>query len=78
MTYEEALELLKDHEYWADISAIDDACDVAIKSLEKQIPMKPKYICNDAYCICGNAVRRYSKFCDEYCDHCGQKIDWSD
>lgn len=40
MTNEEALELLKDHEYWADISVLDEMAEVAIKALEKQIVKK--------------------------------------
>lgn len=48
MTYEEALKLFKDHDYWAEISYIDEACITAIPALEKQIPRKPK-IANNIY-----------------------------
>ena len=50
---------------------------MAIKVLEKQIPKKPKT--NDNYIIyicpcCNNLI----KLCKNYCEYCGQKLDWSD
>lgn len=40
MTEKEALELLKDHEYWTTYSWQDEMCEIAIKALEKQISKK--------------------------------------
>ena len=50
--------------------------DIAIQALEKQIPKQPKEVKGqyDTYkpvCpVCGN------DFLGEYCDECGQKIEW--
>ena len=45
--------------------------EMAIKALEKQIPIKPAYQGEHEKCpTCGS-------FCiDVYCAKCGQKIDW--
>ena len=55
-----------------------DALEMAIKSLEKQIPKKPKERdCigfNTLVCpVCKDALYLY----EPYCDNCGQKLDWS-
>lgn len=90
MEYEEALKLFKDHDYWAEISYIDEACITAIPALEKQIPKKPIKIKVD------NDVKYTCRMCDYifpneiievlvkreghdliFCPHCGQAIDWS-
>ena len=42
MEYKEAIKLFKDHDYWAEISYIDEACITAIPVLEKQIPKSQK------------------------------------
>ena len=51
--------------------------ELAINALEKQIPKKPKT--NDNYiiyiCPCCN---NFIKLCKNYCEYCGQKLDWSD
>lgn len=35
MTNQEAIELLKDHEYWTDFSWMDEVAEMAIEALEK-------------------------------------------
>ena len=54
-----------------------EAIDVAINALEKQTPKKPKT--NDNYiiyiCPCCN---NFIKLCKNYCENCGQNLDWSD
>ena len=49
----------------------------SIEALEKQIPQKPKM--DDTYviyiCPCCN---NFIKLCKNYCEYCGQKLDWSD
>lgn len=53
---------------------ITEAFDMAIKALEKQIPIKPhkdNKVPNLDFCKCGTEVTN----CD-YCPMCGQKIDW--
>lgn len=57
------------------------AIQMAIKSLEKEIPIEPKEIDdNFGYFECANCSRLiyYSdlKESHEYCLNCGQKIDW--
>ena len=54
-----------------------EARDMAIKSLEKQIPKKTNILYEDNifrrehFCpCCGKSVIWY------YCPHCGQKLDW--
>lgn len=53
---------------------------LAIEALEKQIPKKPYRITNDIiHCsVCTNPIRLGEKFCDNFCDACGQAIDWSE
>ena len=56
-----------------------EAFSVAINALEKQIPKKPKERdCigfNTLVCpVCKEALYLY----EQYCDNCGQAIDWSD
>ena len=55
-----------------------EAMEIAINALEKQIPKKPIFSEDKQFALC--------PFCDmkgltdkqEYCDDCGQAIDWSD
>ena len=54
-----------------------EALDVAIQALDKQIPKKPKT--DDRYVMhicpwCNDFV----KVSHNYCQNCGQKLDWSD
>ena len=56
-----------------------EAFQMAINSLEKQIPKKPKERdCigfNTLVCpVCKGVLYLY----EPYCDNCGQKLDWSD
>lgn len=61
--------------------SFENAYEMAIKALEKQIPKKPRFYAHNYYCsVCDNLVgnnefewRRF-KYCDTY----GQKLDWSD
>lgn len=69
---------------------LNNAYDIAINALEKQIPKKPEYEA-DGYAD-GELVYDYAKcpICGhdfeyvindwgcEYCSDCGQKLDWSD
>lgn len=55
--------------------------DMAIKALEKQIPKIPMAykVTNRADCpICGKTVRGIDKPFGNYCNGCGQKLDWSE
>lgn len=59
---------------------VNDACDVTISALEKQIPKKPiKGGKGDLSCSCGLIIQRKNRrTCLYYCHNCGQAIDWSD
>ena len=68
----------------------DEASEMAIKALKKQIPKKPKEYEDKFYAcpICGNVLmHKWKKYNTElmdksnglpYCLSCGQKLDWSD
>lgn len=64
----------------------NDTIDLAIKSLEKQIPMKPQEINEERIRLdgiwdwsCGNCGRFHrNDYPLNYCNECGQKVDWSD
>ena len=81
MTYEEAIKTIKtaiaevEWEYPMEYAV---AFEMAIKALKKQIPMNPychgkEYECPNPEC----RVDIYS-YHPEYCDVCGQAIDWGD
>ena len=65
--------------------------EFAIKALEKQIPKKPIFDFNSSdtlsrlHCTCGNIiwVHHYigtmnNNDAPNYCDNCGQKLDWDE
>lgn len=55
---------------------IDNACEMAIVALEKQIGLKP--VTNQYYYFCPKCgTRRSIKQKHNYCHDCGQKLDWS-
>ena len=81
MTYEEARKMLENS---ASSIVMEEAVDVAIDALDKQIPKKPLHMHKNYYCpICkedgwmlwDDAVPNDM---DKYCGKCGQAIDWSD
>ena len=64
-----------------DVAGTIKAFDMAIKVLEKQIPLKPKFYAHNYHCAnCANLVGNnefgWQRFL--YCDKCGWKVDWSD
>ena len=51
----------------------DEAVNVALKALEKQIPKKPKSV----FCPqCGEEFTDDDCWSSDYCRNCGQAIDW--
>lgn len=72
----------------ANISAIDEdikAYQVAIESLEKQLPKKVENWNGQASCprckrLFGNMadIEMFCYWDSDCCNHCGQKIDWSE
>ena len=82
MTENKAIEFIKERialidSNYTDILDYKEALQISVKALEKQIPRKPKT--NDNYimyiCPCCN---NFIKLCRNYCENCGQKLDWSD
>lgn len=65
-------------------SCKSDYIKLAIKALEKQIPMKPKVMDKPLknenfwwYCgTCG--ASRHTGSRSNYCSYCGQRVDWSE
>ena len=97
MTYEEAMKILHPNttltalaevEYYggfngqeAKIKAVEEACLLACKALEKQIPKKPRETRCALMCArCGHKIteKGCKKLYRNYCKKCGQAIDWSD
>lgn len=62
-----------------------ESVKLAIKSLEKQIPVKPDYQyageygeCTEYYCkSCGQYLSNTEDEDMKYCTSCGQAIDWN-
>ena len=78
MTESEAKVILEsEYKFHGECSVFGEALTVATKSIEKQIPKKPKT--DDRYvmyiCPCCNDFIKVSHNC---CQNCGQKLDWSD
>ena len=55
-----------------------EAIDVAINALEKQIPKKPIFTEDKQFALCPCCDMKGLADKQEYCDNCGQKLDWSD
>ena len=87
MTASEAIEILNKMNI-RHAHPFNDAINRAVEALEKQIPKKPYKIRehkqNDYYCaICkrylGDEMElKHACLQPEYCEHCGQALDWSD
>ena len=80
MTYEEAKaffeEDLKDGKC-SDNCPECNAMELAISALEKQIPKKPD-LDGGVYCTCCLHEFKENYDTTNYCQNCGQAIDWSD
>ena len=83
----EAIECLKSNKPTSGYVMLRESIDMAIKALEKQIPKKPIVEYKDTNdCIteiewkcpiCGTNYIELAP-CGEWCNYCGQKLDWSD
>lgn len=64
--------------YITDIDA--EPLRLSIEALEKQIPKKPVYGAANIKCPnCGATLLYYFySFKIDYCDECGQRLDWSE
>jgi len=83
MTKEEAINAINNRfeimDYRED-KQLEDALDMAIEALEKQIPMKVRITTSTKRC--GRCKRQLSAIGNihperNYCQRCGQAIDWS-
>lgn len=83
MTYEEAIEILREERDWAQqLSYVNKALDMAIKALETLTPKKPSNETKSfAYCpnCCGSVFKANIKEHIEnneitFCEHCGQAL----
>ena len=85
MTYAEAIKEINSriemaNQYRSDLILDDtEGLKLAIEALRKQTPVKPcvnegEYICS----VCDKLEHSTLGKGDEYCWHCGQKIDWED
>ena len=78
MNREEAIKSLKNIiEYWTYQPTEVESATLAISALEKQMPKKPElklgiYFCSE----CGNSFN--DDMNENYCNCCGQAIDWSE
>lgn len=74
----EAIDCLKSNKPTSGYLMLQEAIGMAIQALEKQIPKKPL---QKSYMVKGAVVCPKCEFValtvDEYCSHCGQKLDWS-
>ena len=83
MTYEESLKTLDE-----TVIGNLELKVVLSKALEKQIPKKPykikehkqnDYYCTVCNCYLGDDMElKYACLQPEYCQHCGQALDWGD
>lgn len=76
---EKAIDTLKSCHIW---DCEDEwALDIAIESIEKQLPKRMLYIPEDNDYKCPTCKSRYDNPQNDgilYCAICGQKIDWSE
>lgn len=81
MTEQEAIEILTlDDEMKSKLPNLKEVYEVAVKALEKQLPKKPQFYATNFYCPCCKNLVGNSDFGwkHNYCERCGQAIDWSD
>lgn len=84
MTEQEAIKTIKEYAVlFRHARGENEALDIAIIALEKQIAEKPNYI--GPWFECGNCKKRIeipnntiNLDSQDYCHHCGQKLDWSE
>ena len=88
MTAKEALEYFKRRKEQIGLNdRVQQAEDLAIKALEKQIPKKPigktDPMFGDSYIVCPNCentviVNPFTHSIFKHCPNCGQALDWSE
>lgn len=89
MTNEEAIERFKHENEWLELKCVDegtckfysidiDKNNMAIEALEKDIPVKITDIKRCPACMSYFSNDYMWEDRCKYCDHCGQRLDWSE
>lgn len=92
MEIERAIEILDPNhrEHYDSIEPVNEACRMAMKALEKQIPKMVTHEASLAECCtcpnCKNVVDKFEEFTPwqkirikyEHCIFCGQRLKWSE
>lgn len=82
MKPEEASQAIRDSYIPKMFTALEEALEVAIQALEKQVDKKPIHAhgnyycptCKDTWLLWDDAIPNEH---DNFCRYCGQRIDWS-
>ena len=79
----EAINAIKCNKPTSGYTILCEALDMAVDALEKQMPKRPlkKRIVNDGYAwewVCPNCHIVKVTTEKQFCDDCGQRLDWSD
>lgn len=90
MTESEAIEVIEKNRPTSGYVMLNEALDVAIKAIRKQIPKKPIFDFNSLdnlsrfHCTCGNIIWVHHDIgtmdnndAPNYCSNCGRKLDWN-
>jgi Zn finger protein HypA/HybF involved in hydrogenase expression len=85
--YQEALDFIIDHthpmcETMKDLEALDFSYNILQELVDKETPMKPKYISlltnpPKHKVVCSNCHGPYLERVFKFCPNCGHRIDWS-
>lgn len=87
MTIQKALEIIK-NEMPYESGVINEALNIVENAVKKQIPKKPyktkehkqsDWYCSICKCYLGDDMElKYACLQPKFCEHCGQRIDWSE
>ena len=82
MKITEAINAIKCNKPTSGYTILCEALDMAVDALEKQMPKRPfkKRIANDGYAwewVCPNCHIVKVTTEKQFCDDCGQRLDWS-
>lgn len=61
-----------------ECSIFSEALSISIQALEKQIPKRPDFTEDKEFALCPCCNGKGLSDKQNYCDNCGQKLDWSD
>lgn len=86
MTIERAIEILdpEHREHYDSLETVNEACCMGMAALEKQRPKKPKnktgrysdYHCPNCNARIKSGMGSSERYRNNFCNHCGQAIDW--